>query len=289
MTFNAIKRLAVDSGLPLHEAALVADMTESGNNPEETRAQLSEFLRVILEESEKQYGKAQDTLTGLTGTNAKKAHDRGVLYHSRFTHVAIVASLSICESNASMGRVVACPTAGASGVIPGIFYALSKENAFPFAHLLPGFILASAIGNVIAAKATLSGAAGGCQAEIGSAAAMGAGALAYLSGGDAETVDSAAALVLKSLLGLVCDPVGGYVEAPCVKRNAIAVTAAISAAELALSGVTSVIPFDETVDAMRRVGQTLPMELRETGLGGLAATRTAKQLVDRIQTRFQKP
>jgi len=230
MTFNAIKRLAVDSGLPLHEAALVADMTESGNNPEETRAQLSEFLRVILEESEKQYGKAQDTLTGLTGTNAKKAHDRGVLYHSRFTHVAIVASLSICESNASMGRVVACPTAGASGVIPGIFYALSKENAFPFAHLLPGFILASAIGNVIAAKATLSGAAGGCQAEIGSAAAMGAGALAYLSGGDAETVD-----------------------------------------------------------AMRRVGQTLPMELRETGLGGLAATRTAKQLVDRIQTRFQKP
>ncbi|HQN22252.1 MAG TPA: L-serine ammonia-lyase, iron-sulfur-dependent, subunit alpha [Thermotogota bacterium] len=288
MTFNGIKQMASETKLPLHEAALVAELSETGNNPEETRAQLGEFLRVILEESEKQYGKVQETLTGLTGTNAKKVFDRGVLYHSPFTHVAIVASLSICESNASMGRVVACPTAGASGVIPGVFYALAKENEIPFDHLLPGYILASAIGNVIATKATLAGAAGGCQAEIGSAAAMAAGALAYLSGGDAEMVDSAAALVLKSLLGLVCDPVGGFVEVPCVKRNAIAVTAAISAAELALSGVSSVIPFDETVDAMRRIGRMLPMELRETGLGGLATTPTAKKAVGRILTRFQK-
>jgi L-serine dehydratase len=288
MTLSDIKRLAIESNIPLHEAALMVDLAESGNDPNENRAQLKEFLRVILVETEAHYGKTHETLTGLTGMNAKKVYDRGVLFHSPFTHTAITAALSITESNASMGRVVACPTAGACGVIPGVFFALWKENGVPFEHLLPGYIVASAIGNSIATKSTLSGAAGGCQAEIGSAAAMAAAALAYLSDGDFDMVDSAAALVLKSMLGLVCDPVGGFVEVPCVKRNAVAVGSAITAAELALSGVVSVIPFDETVDAMNRVGRTMPMELRETGLGGIASTRTAKKLVSEILRTFKE-
>ncbi len=276
MTFASICQLANLSGIMLHEAVLISDMAENGTDPDDTRHQLSSYLSVILEEAELQYGKPHQTLTGLTGDNARSLSEAQPRYLSEFTYIAMVTALSIAESNASMGRVVACPTAGASGVIPGIFHALRTLHSIPFNRLLEGYIVCSGIGNVIASHATLSGAVGGCQAEIGSAAAMGSGGLVYLSGGTAEQVGHAAALTIKSLMGLVCDPIGGYVEIPCVKRNAVGVSIAISCAEMALGGVESFVPFDEAVWAMQKVGASLSETLRETGQGGIAITRTAK-------------
>ncbi len=276
MTFTSICQLANLSGILLHDAVLISDMAENGTDPDDTRHQLSSYLSVILEEAELQYGKSHRTLTGLTGENARSLSESHPRYVSEFTYMAMVTALSISESNASMGRVVACPTAGASGVIPGIFYALQKRHSIPFDRLLEGYIICSGIGNVIATHATLSGAVGGCQAEIGSAAAMGSGGLVYISGGNSEQVGHAAALTLKSLMGLVCDPIGGYVEIPCVKRNAVGASIAISCAEMALGGVESFVPFDETVWAMQKVGASLSETLRETGQGGIAITRTAK-------------
>lgn len=279
MTFRDIRQLVTLSGISLHEGVLISDMAENGQDPDESRKILSAYLSVILEESAMQYGNEHQTLTGLTGKNAASLAVYEPRFLSPFAHTAMVVALSIAESNASMGRVVACPTAGASGVIPGIFYALHKIHEMPFDQLLQGFIVCSGVGNVIASQATLSGAAGGCQAEIGSACAMAAAGLTYVSGGNIDQVEHAGALSLKATMGLVCDPVGGYVEVPCVKRNAIGANIAISSAEMALSGIESFIPFDETVWAMKKVGLSMGEHLRETGLGGVAITPTAKRWI----------
>lgn len=275
--------IEMSKSLPLHQVILNLEMFETGEDPDDLRNKLSNMLKVILEEAEKQYGKTQKTLTGFTGDNAYKLKNYKTKFISEFNHIAMVTALSIAESNASMGRIVACPTAGSSGVIPGIFYALYKTESPDFNTLLDLFIVAGGVGKVIADRATISGAAGGCQAEIGTAAAMGAGALTYYFSKDAEKVGNAAALVLKSIMGLVCDPVGGFVEVPCVKRNGNLVNIAISSAEMALSGIKSLIPFDEVVDAMRRVGNLLPQSLKETGEGGIAITPTAKTLISNLR------
>jgi len=271
--------MEMSKSLPLHEVILNLEMFDTGEAPQVLRKKLSEMLEVILEEAKNQYGKTQKTLTGFTGDNAFKLKNYKAKFLSEFNYIATVTALSIAESNASMGRIVACPTAGSSGVIPGVFYALYEIFSPSFEELLNSFIVAGGIGKVIADKATISGAAGGCQAEIGTAAAMGAGALTYYFSKDSEKVGNAAALVLKSVMGLVCDPVGGFVEVPCVKRNGNLVNIAISSAEMALSGIKSLIPFDEVVNAMRRVGSQLPQSLRETGEGGVANTPTAKTLI----------
>ncbi len=285
MTFEELKKISVESNISLHEASLMINMSDNGDDPVETRNELSSYLKVILDESEKQYGKVHNTLTGMTGNNAQKIAHKGPILNNTFVHTAIVTAMSISESNASMGRVVACPTAGASGVIPGIFYSLYRIKNIPYEKLVDGYIISAAIGNIIASKATLSGAAGGCQAEIGSAVAMGASALTYIYDGSIDQVGSAAALALKSLMGLVCDPIGGYVEVPCVKRNATLVTLAITCSEIALSDVHSVIPFDEVAVTMERVGKSIPWTLRETGLGGIAITPTAKKIIQEIKNK----
>lgn len=281
MTFKDIKDLSIEAKIPLHEAVLMMELSSEGNSPEYTKKELGRLLEVILEESERTFGTMQKTLTGLTGENAAKMNSRKPDFFGRFVHTAIVTALSVSESNASMGRIVACPTAGASGLIPGIFYALKRIKKITFNKLLEGFIVAAGVGNVIASKASLSGAFGGCQAEIGSAAAMGAAGLVYIFDKDPEKADSAAALALKSLMGLVCDPIGGYVEVPCVKRNGTIVSLSITCAEMALSGINSVVPFDETVTAMKKVGLSLPYQLKETGLGGIADTETARKFKSR--------
>ncbi|SHH46449.1 L-serine ammonia-lyase, iron-sulfur-dependent, subunit alpha [Thermosipho atlanticus] len=276
-TWKDIQKMC--KSLPLHEVILNLEMFETGVDPKKLRGKLSDMLRIILEEAKDQYGKKHKTLTGMTGENAYKLNKHVPKFLSEFSYIATVTALSIAESNASMGRIVACPTAGASGIIPGVFYAIEKVYKPDFEKLLDSFIVAGGVGKVIANKATISGAAGGCQAEIGTAAAMGAAALSYFISNDPEKVANASALVLKSVMGLVCDPVGGFVEVPCVKRNGNLVNLAISSAELALSGIKSIIPFDEVVDAMKRVGSTLPQNLRETGEGGIANTPTAKNLI----------
>lgn len=287
MKFAELIEIWQNTNLEFSEIILAQEMIETGRDPEKVKQVLSNLLRVMLEEAEKNFGKRFETLTGLTGDNAYKLANVRPRMMSKFNHIATVVALSMGESNASMGRIVACPTAGSCGVVPGVAYALWEVEKANFDDLLKAFIVASGIGNVVAKRATLSGAAGGCQAEIGTATAMASGLLTYYYSKDPIRVGHAAALALKALMGLVCDPVGGFVEVPCVKRNGNAVNVAIATAEMALAGIESVIPFDEVVEAMYEVGKSLPESLRETGLGGIAATKTAKEVVEKIRENWK--
>jgi len=192
--------------------------------------------------------------------------------------VALAGALATVEVNAAMGRIVAAPTAGSSGVLPGVLLAIAGERASSEDELIEAVLCAAGIGAVIASRATLAGATGGCQAEIGSGAAMTAAAVTQLCGGTPTQCGHAAALALQGLLGLVCDPVGGLVEVPCVHRNATGAAVALASSELALAGVEFPIPLDEVIDAMAHIGRSMPVELRETALGGLAASCTGKDL-----------
>lgn len=194
--------------------------------------------------------------------------------------LAVASALAISEYNAAMGRIVAAPTAGAAGILPGILIMIQKNYAKTDDEIALALFTAAGIGMVIDKRATLSGAQGGCQAECGSAAAMAAGAAAQLAGGSPRVVLEAAALSLKNQLGLVCDPVGGLVEVPCAKRNAISAAHALAAADLALAGIASVIPADEVIDAMGKIGKQMPACLRETSQGGLADTPTGRAIRD---------
>jgi L-serine dehydratase len=188
-------------------------------------------------------------------------------------------AMAVATYNAAMGRIVAAPTAGSCGILPGVLFAFRDLRDATRETLLRGLVTAAAVGEVVAARATLAGASGGCQAECGAAAAMGAAALVEMRDGTPEAVAHAVALTFKSILGLVCDPVGGLVESPCIKRNALLVAPSILASDLALAGVRSLLPADEVIDAMGDVGRALPESLRETAKGGLAVTPTAKELV----------
>lgn len=187
---------------------------------------------------------------------------------------AIVHSMAVLELNASMGVIVAAPTAGSSGVVPGLLLALKEVYALTDEDMLKGLYTAGAVGYLIMRNASVAGAEAGCQAEVGAASAMAAAAAVELMGGTPSQCLDAASTALSNLLGLVCDPIAGLVEAPCQSRNAIGVANALTCAEIALSGVKQIIPFDEMVDAMYRVGRRIPFELRETALGGCAATAT---------------
>ncbi|NMC33844.1 MAG: L-serine ammonia-lyase, iron-sulfur-dependent, subunit alpha [Veillonellaceae bacterium] len=195
---------------------------------------------------------------------------------------AATYALAANEANAAMGRICAAPTAGSSGVLPGIFFAIAEECAIAEDRLALALVTAGSIGMVLASRASLSGAEGGCQAECGSAAAMAAGAAVDLLGGSPDQIGHAVALALKNLLGLVCDPVAGLVEVPCVKRNAGAAMIALLAADMALAGIESAIPVDEVIDAMAEIGHALPETLRETGRGGLAGTPTGRAYTERF-------
>ncbi len=285
MKFSEFVARSKETGLPLPRVILEREEEKTGVPREKLRQYIGGMLETMLEEANKKYGKRQRTLTGMTGSNGYLMRKASPKMISSFNHTAMVAALSMAESNAAMGRVVACPTAGSCGVLSGILYSLWKLENASKEELIDAFIVAGGVGWVISRNATLSGAEGGCQAEIGSATAMAAAALTYYFSRDGMKCSHAAALALKSLMGLVCDPVGGFVEVPCVKRNGIATNIAIAAAEMALAGIESVIPFDEVVEAMRRVGRSLPESLRETGKGGIAATPTARRLVEKLREK----
>ncbi len=187
-------------------------------------------------------------------------------------------ALSVATYNAAMGRIVAAPTAGSCGILPGLLFGYEEVFGADRERLLGALIVAGGVGEIVARRATLAGAEGGCQAECGAAGAMGTAALVFLRGGSAEACVHGAALLLKSVLGLICDPVAGLVEVPCVKRNGLLTGLAVLAADMALAGVRSVIPPDEVIDAMGAVGRALPEAFRETARGGLAATPTGCSL-----------
>lgn len=195
---------------------------------------------------------------------------------------ALYRALAVSELNASMGRVVAAPTAGSCGIVPSAVLTMKEERGLTEKECVMALFTASAVGMVIANNACLSGAQGGCQAECGSAAAMAAAAIVELAGGAPEMIDTAVAVCLKNTMGLVCDPVAGLVEIPCIKRNASGVVGAFAAAELALAGIKSAIPADEVIRAMKKVGDAMPSSLKETAEGGLAATPTGKALYKKV-------
>ncbi len=222
--------------------------------------------------------------SGLTGGGGYRmnlyARTGGVA--GEFAVQAIATAISVAECNAAMGRIVASPTAGSCGIIPGAIITMMQLKHVPRDRAVRALMAAGGIGMVIANQASISGAEGGCQAECGSASAMAAAAIVEMAGGTPEAAIHAAAIAIKNQLGLVCDPVAGLVEVPCVKRNAGGVMNAICAAEMALAGIRSVIPPDEVIGAMRDVGCAMCSELRETAKGGLAATPTAQELAQRI-------
>jgi len=227
----------------------------------------------------------QPSIGGLIGGNAARMYryaTTGAPLGGELLARAVAYALAVTEENARMKRIVACPTAGACGVVPACLIAVGEARGLDDAALTRALFNASAIGIVIATGATISGAEGGCQAEVGSASAMAASALVEMAGGSVSACINAAAMALKNMLGLVCDPVAGLVEVPCSKRNAVGVASALAAADMAMAGITSVIPLDEVVRAMKEVGRALPYELRETAKGGVAASKTAQEIRRRI-------
>lgn len=246
---------------------------------EKLLAQMGEMLAVM--QSSIEHGlTGVRSHSGLTGGDAKKMQNSAV--QAGFCDIlgekardAVIYAMAVGECNAAMGRIVAAPTAGASGVLPGVLFSLKKHCKLSDETLAEGLVVAGGIGLVIADRASLSGAMGGCQAECGSAAAMAAGAATAMLGGTPEQVGTAVAIVFKNILGLVCDPVAGLVEVPCIKRNGACALQALLAAEMALGGIGSFIPADEAIDAMKSVGDNLPCALKETAGGGMAACPTA--------------
>lgn len=218
--------------------------------------------------------------SGLVGGDALKLREaikEGKTIGGRVLDSALLKAIAVAEVNACMGKIVAAPTAGSCGIIPAALITVMEDRNIPRDRVVTALFTAAAVGMVIANRASLSGAEGGCQAECGSAAAMAAAALVEMAGGTPKMAANACAIAIKSVLGLVCDPVCGLVEVPCVKRNAAGVANALVAADLALAGIESIIPADEVIDAMKSVGEMLPSCLKETAEGGLAATPTAKK------------
>lgn len=221
------------------------------------------------------------SFSGLSGGDAKKMKLYGVTntpLTGKTISESLAAALAVSEVNASMGRIVAAPTAGSCGILPACLYSVKRNYDVNEEQIINAMFTASAIGMVISTIATVAGADGGCQAECGSASAMAAGAVVELMGGTPEMVGHACALAIKSMLGLVCDPVAGLVEVPCVKRNAMGSSQALTAADMALAGIESFIPVDEVIGAMKAVGDEIPSSLKETAEGGLADTKTARDL-----------
>lgn len=244
---------------------------------EEVDAKLVTVLEIMRNSSHRPIEKPGKSIGGLIGGEAKMVNDYGKTAQSiagSMLSNAISYSMAVLEVNASMGLIVAAPTAGSSGVVPGILMALQEEKNLTDDDLYKGLLNASAIGYILMRNASVSGAEAGCQAEVGAASAMAASAIVEIMGGTPKQCLTAAVLAMSNLLGLVCDPIAGLVESPCQSRNAIGVANAITSAELAMAGVTHPIPFDEMAEAMYRVGKSLPFELRETAMGGCAGTPT---------------
>lgn len=223
--------------------------------------------------------------SGLAGGAAAKMHTAVLEGRSHFGSLfgnAMAMALAVAESNSCMGQIVAAPTAGSCGVLPAALISVMEDKQIDESQIVMSLFTASAIGMVIAKNASISGAEGGCQAEIGTASAMAAGALTEVLGGSPDMVCSSVAIALKNILGLVCDPVAGLVEVPCIKRNAMGVSNAFTACELACAGITSAIPTEEVIQSMKQIGQSMSPSLRETAEGGLAATPTGCRLCKEI-------
>ncbi|TLS37328.1 L-serine ammonia-lyase, iron-sulfur-dependent, subunit alpha [Pseudalkalibacillus caeni] len=277
--------LAESKNIPISEVMILQEMEFRGKTREEVIKTMETNLDVMEKAVERGINEDVRSHSGLTGGDALLLQEylkTGKALAGDILLDAVSKAMATNEVNAAMGTICATPTAGSAGVVPGTLFAI-KEKVNPTREQMVRYLFASgAFGFVVANNASISGAAGGCQAEVGSATGMAAAAIVELMGGTPEQSADAMAIALKNMLGLVCDPVAGLVEVPCVKRNAMGASNAITAADMALAGIKSRIPCDEVIDAMYKIGQSMPNTLKETAQGGLAATPTGRALEAKI-------
>lgn len=285
-SFQEIIELEKNTGKSFWEIVRDNDCREMEITEEEAFLRMQNMYEA-MESADASYDPDLFSTSGLVGGDGEKvarARQGDALLCGSFLGLVMEKAIKMGESNACMKRIVAAPTAGSCGVLPAVFLSLEQEKGYPREKMVKALYVSAGIGGIIAQRASVSGAAGGCQAEIGAASAMAAGGVAFLLGGDGEVIAHAAALAMKNLLGLACDPVAGLVEVPCVKRNVMGAVNALTSADLANAGIRSKIPPDEVFDAMRSVGRILPEDLKETGKGGLAATPTGISFRDSLKT-----
>ncbi|HDC3043658.1 TPA: L-serine ammonia-lyase, iron-sulfur-dependent, subunit alpha [Staphylococcus aureus] len=277
---------AVENNMSFADIMVKEEMELSGKSRDEVRAQMKQNLDVMRDAVIKgTTGDGVESVTGYTGHDAAKLRDYNETHHALSGYEmidAVKGAIATNEVNAAMGIICATPTAGSSGTIPGSLFKLEKTHDLTEEQMIDFLFTSALFGRVVANNASVAGATGGCQAEVGSASAMAAAAAVAIFGGSPEASGHAMALAISNLLGLVCDPVAGLVEIPCVMRNAIGSGNALISADLALAGIESRIPVDEVIEAMDKVGRNLPASLRETGLGGLAGTPTGEAIKRKI-------
>ncbi len=287
MGFNSIKEIldiAKEKKLTIGEIMLMQEAEGEGVVKDGVFEQMLENWQIMKNSVENGLVNAPTSKSGLVGGDGQKLYQysKSETLAGHKINRAVSYALATAEVNASMGRIVACPTAGSCGIVPAVLKSVQETYNFSDHKITLGLFTAAAIGSVVAFKASVSGAVGGCQAECGTAAAMAAAAAVELAGGSPEQAADAAAMVFKNILGLVCDPVAGLVEVPCVKRNAMGASLALICADMALAGIKSKIPLDEVITAMDKVSKLMPVSLKETALGGLAATPTGIEIAEKL-------
>ena len=288
MAYQSIKDMiaeAEEKKIPLWRLLLEDDLEDTKLTEGESMEKMRRIYRT-MKEAYQNYDPSRLSRSGLVGGDGermRRAREEGKIISGDYIGRVMEKALKMAESNACMKRIVAAPTAGSCGVIPAVFCAYEELFDVPEETLLQGLYVCAGIGEVIAARAFLAGAAGGCQAEIGAASAMAAAGLTYIRGGSEEAVAHSCSMALANLLGLVCDPVAGLVEVPCVKRNVIGAVNAVTSSDMAMAGIRTRIPPDEVIDAMKEVGEALPSRLRETGEGGLAATPSGMKIARELR------
>lgn len=289
LEYSTIKELidkAIQNGKNISQVVLEDQAAEKLKSEEELVMEMTGLWKVMQSSANDGVQPGLKSASGLSGGNAYKlkiASERGEIFGGAVLSSILTKALAVAEVNACMGRIVAAPTAGSCGIIPSVLLTAVEQKGISEEKAVLGLFTAAGFGLVIAKQSSISGAEGGCQAECGAASAMAAAALVEVLGGNPQMVSNACAIALKNILGLVCDPVAGLVEVPCIKRNAMGAVNALIAADMALAGIESVIPADEVIAAMKFVGSVMPVSLKETSEGGLAATPTARRLEKKIK------
>lgn len=284
-SFLGWKKHCDDNQESLVGAVIAYEVEQKGKSEEKIWEGLEKAWVVMKDAVRTGLEEDMTSRSGMINNGAKKVFNHKQTVLSREFQNLISRALAAKEVNSCMGRIVAAPTAGASGIMPGVLYTLQEIHHIPDKKILEALLLAAGIALIMEQKASISGAVGGCQAETGTAAAMGAGAIVYCLGGNTDQVFNAVAITVQCMLGLVCDPVAGLVEVPCVVRNASAAAIANSSAQIALANVSSVIPVDEVIEAMGEIGASMETRYKETALGGLAATKTGQAIAKKVLIR----
>ena len=280
--FKGWKAYCEKNNMDLFESVLEYELDQKGREENIVFEGLQKAYDVMRDAVETGLAEEMTSRSGMINNGAKKVYQNKISVLSPEFQKLVSRALAAKEVNSCMGRIVAAPTAGASGILPGTLYTLQEIHQLEDDKILKGLLVGAGIALIIEQRASLAGAVGGCQAETGSAAAMASGAIVYCLGGSIDQIFNAVAITIQCMLGLVCDPVAGLVEVPCVVRNASAAAIANSSAQIALSDVSAVIPVDECVEAMGEVGQSMEDRYKETALGGLAATTTGQKISKKV-------